>query len=183
MSERSTCGEEPTHKKQKIDSGLLEYVFRDNPNLVQPPDIPNIDMGHMRAVYEEETLYTSGCASCAALIIVAKMDHGETWHGMNHCDDVVGSEAINKGFELLVKEIEDEGESKIKFKRCYLITCPEFKDIRTNDANKLDYKITVYSPEAVCDQIEYDTPDSFKSSIDVQVSSPYIDVKYDDGSA
>lgn len=174
MAEDPLYSESP-HKKQKT-SGLPKYTFVENAGLEQSDDVEYIDMDNMSAVRDTGILYTDRCASCSALIIVAKMDDGEIWHGLNHSSNVVNSAGIKAGFDILTEEIEDNGT--IESKEYYLITSPQLKERRTRDADELDYAVTVYSPDVVCEQIMGGIPDSFSSYIDVKLSKGIIEVKY-----
>jgi len=172
---------EPQLKKQKTDDGcaidtsLPVYRFEENQNLVQS-DATIIGMDEQCVTKTDEQLYTRGCRTCAALIIVAKMSDGDILHGMLHDSSVRNSEEIKLALDNLKKFFEDDTR-KISTANYYLVTTPELKEKRIRDATNLTYEVRVLAPDVTVDQVD-EVGDDYVATVDVKLSDSLIEVRY-----
>lgn len=180
--EDESTGCAPPAKRQKTDDGcaidtsLPEYRFEENSNLVQS-DAIIIGMDELCVTKTDKQLYTRGCRTCAALIIVAKMSDGDILHGMLHDSSVRNSEEINSAFQNLVTEFESVNSSEFNDYRCYLVTTTELKEKRIRDAKNSTYDVCVLAPDVTVVQVDK-VGDEHVATVDVKLSDSLIEVKY-----
>jgi len=176
--------EEPPQKKQKIES-LPNYEFNENQELSKLK-LLSIGMDTMVVTENTHTLYTNSCMSCIALIIVARMNNGEIWHGMRHETDADNFFGICNGFDALMDEFKKKTGNGIRNANRYLVTIPELKDKRIQDVDELDFSVTVYSPDVDVEQIKSDADGNIseidlkniKTTVNVKLSKCLIEAQY-----
>ncbi len=172
--------ESPPRKKQRT-CGLPKYEFIEKPNLTRPLGVDDIKMNDYDVSRNNISLYTSGCASCIALIVVTKMDNGEIWYGLYHSSDIGSESDIHEHFGRMENVIEGVASQNIKDVNYYVVINPQYKDEYMPIFMRLEYTCNILMPEyhgrqlGLSDDI---TDDAHIGSMDVKLSDGLIEVKY-----
>jgi len=164
----------PPRKKAKVGKGHpstkneLEYRHTTNKTLFPGKDcIRRLLLDELIVAKNNNVIYAGGCWTCVAIIIVAKMDNNEIWHGMMHVSKAANTDEINTAFSTLRDGFNKTNTTKIENMMRYLVTVPELKEKREKDVKELKYEVTVLCPDVEWDveQIDDITPKGEHSAI------------------
>lgn len=170
---------EPPAKKQKMERSP-KYHFVEKHNISLPPDDCRLGMDEFIVSRDEDSLYTDGCISCIAVIIVAKMDDDETWHGLYHGGHLQTTTKLNRAMKDMEEDIEEQSEHEIIGVDYYIVINPQYKSGYNDIVNEAVYEINIFYPERDPEIAMIDTTKQGKNtgSMDVKVSSGLIEVDY-----
>jgi len=190
VRDESESSDESAPKKQKTcksdsESGdesetLPKYHFVEKQNLSLPTEDYRIDMDQIVVSSDYQSLYTDGCISCAALIVVTEMNNGGIYHGLCHCSQMYSGNNVDSAFRDIKENIKSETAQKIIGADYYIVINPQYKSGYVECLNEIHYKINKFYPELdpKIGMVDTSVPGANTGYMNVKVSSGLIEVDY-----